>query len=314
MEKYNKEWYGAKAKVIEKRENYTVVDYGCLGHGIVTSYYLFAGIQLNFMDFETPDIMSSQKFNSDIITISHCRLGRYECEFPNQTVAYLPEGYFSVNGTEYLPLSFLFPLQQYNGLSLVIDKQSLTAETHQLMSTIPIDLAKMGTTLELEKNWYVSSTPPTLHQLFAELYAAKDSEQLGYFKIKAIELLYHMGELTRDNACDFHYFDKRKIQVTKAIRDEMISDLDGKSSLEELTRKAKIPLSIFHLVFKQIYGDTPYSYFKKYKMNIAAQRLLDEKTNINEIALALGYHNASKFSKAFKAVYGELPKDYRKKK
>ena len=42
--------------------------------------------------------------------------------------------------------------------------------------------------------------------------------------------------------------------------------------------------------------------------------LLNENKKIGDIALELGYSNASKFSKAFQSVYGVLPKDYRKKK
>lgn len=65
-------------------------------------------------------------------------------------------------------------------------------------------------------------------------------------------------------------------------------------------------------VFAQVYGDTPYSYIKKYKMNIASNELRNSKRKINDIALSLGYSNASKFSIAFQSVYGILPKDYRK--
>ena len=311
---FNQEWYGTQAQIIEQDECITVIDYGCHGSGVVTNYTLFDGIQLSFLEFDTPDIMPSQKFNSDIITISHCRAGRYECEFPNHTMAYLPEGYFSVNGTEYLPVSFSFPLQKYSGLSLVIDKQLLNAGVHRMMNTIPIDLGKIGTTLGLEKNWYVSSTPPKLQHLFSEFYEAKGIEQPSYFKIKAIELLYHIDQLTQNNGCDFKYFDKGQIQITKEIRDYMVSHLDTKPSLEELTRTARINLSLFHMVFNQIYGDTPYSYLKKYKMNIAARRLLDGKSKVGDIAAELGYSNASKFAKAFQSVYGVLPKDYRKNK
>lgn len=47
-------------------------------------------------------------------------------------------------------------------------------------------------------------------------------------------------------------------------------------------------------------------------MNLAAQWLSENKMKIGDIALELGYSNASKFAKAFQSVYGMLPKDYRK--
>lgn len=314
MELYNKEWYGTNAKIIEQSDNCTVVDYGCQGYGIVTSYYLFEGIQICFLDFDTEGTLPSQKFNPDIIQITHCQSGRYECEFSNHTVSYLPEGYFSISGTQYLPISFSFPLKKCYALSLVIDRQALSESVALMLDAIPINLDNIGTIMGMEKNWYLSATPPKLQHLFSELYEAKGIEQIAYFKIKAIELLYHMNQLTQNNGCDFKYFEKGQIQITKDIRNYMISHLDEKPSLEELTRDAKINLSLFHMVFNQIYGDTPYAYLKKYKMNIAAQRLMEGKSKIGDIAVELGYSNASKFAKAFQSVYGQLPKDYRKKK
>lgn len=133
-----------------------------------------------------------------------------------------------------------------------------------------------------------------------------------YFKIKAIELLYHMDQLTQISGCDSKYFDKKQIQATKAIREYLISHLDEKVPLEQLAKEAHLNLSVFHLVFSHIYGDTPYAYLKKYKMNLAAQWLSENKMKIGDIALELGYSNASKFAKAFQSVYGMLPKDYRK--
>lgn len=63
------------------------------------------------------------------------------------------------------------------------------------MQTIPINLDKIGATLGLETRWYVSDTPPQLQHLFLELYTAVEAETTGYFKIKALELLYHMERL-----------------------------------------------------------------------------------------------------------------------
>lgn len=150
---FNQEWYGTQAKVLTQTSDSIVVDYGCKGRGIVKNYNLFDGIQLCFLDFDTDETMVSKNFNSDIIQITHCQSGRYECEFSNHTVSYLPEGYFGVAGTEYLPISFSFPLKRYFGVSLVIDRQVLSDETRRMMETIPIDLDKIGTTLGIEKKW-----------------------------------------------------------------------------------------------------------------------------------------------------------------
>lgn len=99
----------------------------------------------------------------------------------------------------------------------------------------------------------------------------------------------------------------------KEIRAHLISHLDEKVPLETLVRQAHMNLSNFYMVFAHIYGESPYAYLKRYKMNLAAQMLAQNKQKIGDIAQALGYSNASKFAKAFFSVYGVLPKDYRKK-
>lgn len=232
----------------------------------------------------------------------------------NHTVSYLPEGYFGVAGTRYLPVSFSFPLKRCFAVSLVIDKQMLSTSTRKMMAEIPINLDKIGETLGVEKKWYIEQPSSSLQHLFTEIYEAKGCRHVGYFKIKAIELLYYMEQLTQINSCDFKYFDKRQIEATKAIRDYLIGHLDEKISLECLAKEAHLNLTVFHNIFFHIYGDTPYAYLKKYKMNLAAKLLLDGKRKIGDIALELGYNNASKFTKAFQSVYGVLPKDYRKNK
>lgn len=229
-------------------------------------------------------------------------------------MAYLPDGYFSVSGTKYLPLSFSFPLQRYSGLSVVIDKKALGASVKEMMHIVSIDLDKIGNSLSLENGWYISRAPEKLEHIFSEFYQARGIESEGYFKIKIIEILYHIDQLTQNKGCDFKYFDKGQIHSTKRIHQYMVEHLEENISFEALTKKEHIGISLFYTIFSQVYGDAPYAYLKKYKMNLAAQMLLDGNQKIGDIAIELGYHNASKFAKAFVSVYGDLPKDYRKKR
>lgn len=129
--RFNKSWYGDKAQVVDSDNDCVIIDYGCKGKGIITSYNLYDGITLCFLDFYTDEIMPSQKFNPDIISIVHCQAGRYECEFSNHQMFYLSEGYFSIMGTKHLPISFSFPLKKCYAFSLVIDKHALSADTQK---------------------------------------------------------------------------------------------------------------------------------------------------------------------------------------
>ena len=310
--KLNESWYGNKAKIIKQGKDYAVIEYGCSGKGIVSTYQLFDGISLCFLDFDTEDIMPSQQFNPNIISIVCCYSGRYECEFSNHQVFYLSEGSFAVMGTKYLPSFFSFPLKKCFAFSLVIDIQSLSSNSIQLLDSFDLNINKISEHLRLDENGYLCHAGKELGHIFSEIYEAKDINDISYFRIKAIEFLFRINKFSHDENQSFQYYDKKYIQKAKEICNYMIEHLDEKVSLRQLTAEKDFNLSLFHKVFTQIYGDTPYAYIKKYKMNIAANELKNTDRKINDIALSFGYNNASKFSIAFHSVYDILPKDYRK--
>ena len=136
---------------------------------------------------------------------------------------------------------------------------------------------------------------------------------LSFLRLKVIELLQVLQEMDYIDEKASSYYPKQVIAMTKEICREMIRETDNQVTIEQIVEKYDISIVVFYKVFMQVYGDTPYSYLKKYKMNIAAVKLSEEREKIGDIALELGYSNPSKFSKAFKSVYGVLPKDYRKK-
>ena len=65
-----------------------------------------------------------------------------------------------------------------------------------------IDVLNLGRELELEKKWFLCRTPQRLLHIFDELYAAKGSEGRDYFRIKLLELFYHIKQLRiEDQMC-----------------------------------------------------------------------------------------------------------------
>ena len=129
-----------------------------------------------------------------------------------------------------------------------------------------------------------------------------------------MEVLYHIEKTQIENRFDDRYFNREQVQITKRIKEYLISHIDENISVEKLAVSSGININIFYKIFMEIYGETPYAYLKRYRMNVAAVQLLTGERRIGDIAMELGYSNASKFAKAFYSVYGELPREYRKKR
>ena len=68
--------------------------------------------------------------------------------------------------------------------------------------------------------------------------------------------------------------------------------------------------SKFYAKFKSLVNESPNAYFKRYKLNRAAELILEGEFNISEIADRTGFSNVSFFSKSFKAQFGVPPSEY----
>ena len=311
---HRNEWYGPEATTFKKYKDYNLINYQCEGTGICMDYSLFSGIDLIFMDFNCSHTFREPMVNRDILDIRHYRQGRVEFEFQNQKVFHMRENEFCINTLANMPASYSFPFEKCSGVSLVIDRDSIDSSTIHQFSLYGIDIRNLGEHLELDIHWYICKTPENLHHIFDELYEAKGKESATYFRIKILELLYHVQKLRSEDRYAAVYYSKEHIEIVKRARKLLIGDLETRIPLESLIAGENISMVTFQAIFKQIYGDSPYTHLKKYKMNCAAVRLREGKESISEIAVSLGYSNASKFSKAFQDVFGLLPKDYRRQK
>lgn len=73
-------------------------------------------------------------------------------------------------------------------------------------------------------------------------------------------------------------------------------------------------LSEFHFLkkFKQTFGETPYVFLTRIRMEKAHQLLMNTDKSILEISLFCGYSQHSQFSTKFKIFYGVSPRNLRK--
>ena len=143
-------------------------------------------------------------------------------------------------------------------------------------------------------------------------YNLNQSIKSLYFKGKAYELLslyFNRNEDANIEQCPFLVDETNVIKIRKA-KDIIIARMAEPPSLQELADEIGLTLKKLKEGFKQIYGDSVYSFLFDYKMEVARKLLESNAHNVNEVGLKVGYSTASHFIAAFKKKYGATPKKY----
>lgn len=133
-----------------------------------------------------------------------------------------------------------------------------------------------------------------------------------YFRGKAYEILslyFNRSEETNIEQCPFLVDETNVIKIRKA-KDIIISRMSEPPGLQELADEIGLSLKKLKDGFKQIYGDTVFSFLFDYKMEVARKMLEAGDNNVTEVGLKVGYSTSSHFIAAFKKKYGTTPKKY----
>jgi len=133
-----------------------------------------------------------------------------------------------------------------------------------------------------------------------------------YFKGKAYELMslyFNRSEDADVEQCPFLVDETNVIKIRKA-KDIIINNMAEPPSLQELADEIGLSLKKLKEGFKQIYGDTVFSFLFDYKMEVARKLLEAGDDNVNEVGHKVGYSTSSHFIAAFKKKYGTTPKKY----
>ena len=143
-------------------------------------------------------------------------------------------------------------------------------------------------------------------------YSLNASIKSLYFKGKAYELLslyFNRSEDTDVEQCPFLVDETNVIKIRKA-KDIVVARMAEPPTLQELADEVGLNLKKLKEGFKQIYGDSVFSFLFDYKMEVARKLLESGENNVNEVGHRIGYSTASHFIAAFKKKYGTTPKKY----
>ena len=133
-----------------------------------------------------------------------------------------------------------------------------------------------------------------------------------YVKGKVYELLslhFQKDETAEGEYCPFLVDEQNVLKIRKA-KEIIISRMAEPPSLQELANEIGLNIKKLKEGFKQIYGDSVFSFLFDYKMEHARRLLETNQFNVNEVGTQVGYSTASHFIAAFKKKFGTTPKKY----
>ncbi|MBQ1465024.1 MAG: helix-turn-helix transcriptional regulator [Ruminococcus sp.] len=284
------------------------------GEGIMTVYDVLDGVYIMYNNFHMESCRSDFVPGDNVLCIDHCREGRIETGVSDNACCCLSAGELRIdNGMHNHGLS-RFPLNHYYGLSIAFELDKAQAALDSFIREFRVKLSDISRKYCAEKTSYVISSSPEITHIFSELYNVPSKIKRDYCRIKVLELLLYLDALEIDRyKTEKPYFYKGQIEKIHAIHELMVSDLTRSYTIEELSRKFDIAPTSLKKCFSSVYGSPIFSYMKNYRLDRAASLLKTEPSmKVADIAMAVGYESASKFSMAFRKEMGRNPLDYRK--
>ncbi|WP_029904851.1 hybrid sensor histidine kinase/response regulator transcription factor [Prevotella sp. 10(H)] len=174
-------------------------------------------------------------------------------------------------------------------------------------SHIPVILLTAKVTLEAKIEGLEYGADVYLEKPFSIRQLRKQIENLLKLRISLRKLL---GESTSSAAIDISMPKKDREFMEKLHTEIMNHITEPDFSIDIIAETMFMSRSSFYRKIKSVTGMSPNDYLKVFRLNRAAELLLQGDMSISEICDAVAFNSSSYFAKCFKAQFGVVPKDY----
>ena len=283
------------------------------GSGVVTACTLFPGLQAICNDLQTSRCAGTVDPDENMIEITFCMEGRYECSVSERYCFFVGPGNFSVGTVGRRESLGGFPTGRYRGVTFFLDLNAFSKECAGLIKELELRPDQIRVLATRKPRYFVLQYDPRLAGIREGLTRGYAEQDLPLLKLKALEMLSFLSAPERAAGSEEPtYLNRRQTALAVEVQKRIMADLARHITIKEMADELQAGTTALKLAFKSVYGISIYQYQKDYRLQ-EAQRLLRETAKpFGEIALMIGYNNAGKFTAAFKEKYGMTPTEYRR--
>ena len=276
-------------------------------------YTLAPGIRISFNEIYTSswEKGDSSIFGERMLILNFCIHGRCDVSLAQNRYAIVKENQVCVSTV--LPTKdFYYPGRLYEGIQLYLDLDILhDAEGQDFLSEMGVSLEQVVEAFCGKNGLYLHQMNDALRALAADAWAGKDDPEIGALRYLTVRLLHELMSMPIESEPDT-YFTLSQIAIVKEAEALILSDLSRRITAKELADRFGVSESSFKFYVKGILGDSYLNYFRKKRMEKAAELLESTTLKVIEIANMVGYENQGKFAKVFAEVYGVPPLEFRR--
>lgn len=281
--------------------------------GRVDIYMLAPGISICFDRIYTNSWTKgdSSLFSDQMLIFNFCINGRCDVSLAQNRYAIVKERQVCIS--TFLPTKdFYYPGRLYEGVQLYIDRAYMKkADGTDFVSQLGINVEQMVEKFCKNAGLYLHRMSDSLMEIVQEVWEQKENPDLGrlrYFSVRMLYELLHMPGESETDLC----FTRSQIAIVKEAEALIMQDLSKRITAREMADRFGISESSFKLYVKGILGDSYLAYFRKKRMEKAAELLENTNLKVIEIANSVGYENQGKFAGVFSEIYGVSPVEYRR--
>ena len=276
-------------------------------------YTLAPGIRISFNEICTSswEKGDSSIFGERMLILNSCIHGRCDVSLAQNRYAIVKENQVCVS-TALPTKDFYYPGKLYEGIQLYLDLDILyRTDGQNLLSGLGVPPEQIVEVFCGKDGLYLHQMNDVLSALVREAWAGKDDPEIGALRYLTVRLLHELMTMPAESEPDT-YFTRSQIAIVKEAEALILSDLSQRVTAKELADRFGVSESSFKFYVKGILGDSYLNYFRKKRMEKAAELLESTTLRVIEIASAVGYENQGKFAKVFAETYGVSPLEFRR--